>query len=144
MWMLTPVRRIFALITVIVLIGGTALAVWAGSQPEEPTSRVTGESQYAVIVPDLCAAIDAAQAGRRTAAYDLFYRRAHVGLHALAAQVDANSGGRELGGRLRRAKSTVETGLLNNTSPLPNELGELIVVTAEALDSVDGPPAQPC
>jgi hypothetical protein len=138
-------RRILALATVVVLIGATALAVWAGSQPTEPSVQGTSESQYAVIVPDLCAAIDAAKAGQRTSAYDLFYRRAHVGLHALAADVDENAGGgRELGGRLRRAKSTVETGLLNNSSPLPNELGELIVVTAEALNSVGVESPQPC
>jgi hypothetical protein len=78
---------------------------------------------YPIIIPDLCQSSNELQQGRRTDAYNSFYRRAHPALHALAADVAARGpSGRTESGRLRRAKSKVEAGLLNRSHSLEADL----------------------
>ncbi len=82
---------------------------------------------YPILVPDLCQAATELREGHRTDAYNSFYRRAHPALHALAADVAARGpSGRTESGLLRRAKSKVEAGLLNNSPNLGKDLSDLI------------------
>lgn len=133
-------RRWAAIAAILVVLGGIGIAVigvpWGGGGgPRRSELDAAGDRTYPAVMPALCRTAAAARAGRRTDAYDEFYRFAHQGLHVLAADLDAR-GDRALSGRLLRAKSTVEGELLRPLTPLADSVDTLIALTADGLAAV--------
>jgi hypothetical protein len=135
-----------------IILGVLALSLLAvgifvrlnSQKTESPIDPLYAAGNYPIVVPALCEVRSTLANGKRTDAYNLFYRRAHGTLHALSADVDVlGDEGRALGGTLRKAKAQVEAGLLNPSMPLDAPLEELIDVTGDALTMVgaDAPTA---
>jgi hypothetical protein len=133
-----PGQRRLALLTLMAVgIGLTVLMTAIVGTSSEQTVRSRPES-LSVVIPDLCESVSALREGRRTDAYNLFFRRAHDGLHLIGDELDSRGDSeRSRSGELRRTKSVVEAGLLSYPSTLPETMDTLIKQTLAALQVMD-------
>ena len=114
-------------------------------KPDSPIDALYAAGNYPVLVPELCQVQTELADGKRTDAYNLFFRRAHGTLHALSADVDVYGlEGRALGGTLRKAKAQVEAGLLNPSTEIDAPLESLIAATGQALEMVGADAPSTC
>lgn len=125
--------------TVLVLIAlvlGAVVFLRAGDrQQAEPPEEV---NEYVSVHEAICQAHAAAQNGDSSAARELFYGRAHAGLHALADELTEMD--RPLAADLLRAKNAVEGSFDSSAGGrLESQLDELLRVSQMALESVGAP-----
>ncbi len=107
-------------------------------RPTTSSGALSGAQHYPVLMPDLCKMRTQLQAGNRTDAYNLFYRRAHPALHALVSSLKSGDPeSKALSSSLQRAKSTVEAGLINYPPALTSDVDKLLGLTQPALIAVD-------
>ncbi len=109
----------------------------------EPSQPAPDQSAHA----ELCAAVDATDAGDVEAAEKAVFGRVHDQLHDLAARVEEED--RTVAARLLEAKAAVEADLARERGDrdrdvLARNLAELAAATAAAIDAVGGDPPEPC
>ncbi len=90
----------------------------------------------------VCQALTLAKVGDIGQARRVFSNRSHQALHDLAAAVEERS--RAASARLLEAKARVESGLERQAVSLPNDLAELGVATARAIEATGAPVPEEC
>lgn len=130
--------KIATVLAVIAVSLGTFAFLRAGDADQEPLGR-KGYSGVHQAICDAGAAIRSADA---SAARDIFYDRAHSGLHILADEL--TEADRSLAADLLRAKNAVEGSLEPPIhAQAASHLDELLRVSQIALESL-GAPYSPC
>ena len=119
---------------------GSVVAGCGGkSSGVEPAIR---NFEYPKIVPALCEALDLVRTGNPNQANVVYYDRAHFGLHALAADVDAKDP--KLGNQLFRKHAFVEGDLSSFSPQLRVDLAALIYLARQGLAVLHQPAPAPC
>lgn len=135
------IRRVLLLACALVLMLG---ACGGGGEPSPPSADQSADQSAH---GELCAAVDATDAGDVGAAEKAVFGRVHDQLHDLAARVEEED--RTVAARLLEAKAAVETDLARervdrDRDVLARNLAELAAATAAAIDAVGGEPPEPC
>lgn len=130
--------KIAAVLAVIAVSLGTFAFLRAGDGEQERL----GHEGYAGVHQAICDAGAAVRSADAFAARDIFYDRAHSGLHVLADELTGSD--RSLAADLLRAKNAVEGSLDPPIDPqAASHLDELLRVSQIALESL-GAPYSPC
>jgi hypothetical protein len=129
-------RRVLLMVVALTLAVVTAVVVSAQRRSQKPPPALAGAQYYPVLMPDLCRMRVQLQAGNRTEAYNLFYRRAHPALHALVSALKSSDPESQLlSGSLQRAKAIVEGGLISYPTTLNSDVDKLLGLTQPALQA---------
>lgn len=130
--------KIAAVLAVIAVALGTFAFLRAGDGEQESFGR----EGYAGVHQAICDAGAAVRSADASAARDIFYDRAHSGLHVLADELTESD--RSLAADLLRAKNVVEGSLEPPVHPqAASHLDDLLRVSQIALESL-GAPYSPC
>jgi hypothetical protein len=121
---------LLGLVLALALVGVLVVMQPFSKKDERVGQVITNPKESAI--SGLCAARDSLAEGNRIRTYDLFYSKAHVSLHLLAAELDDGSvEGRGASSKLRIAKSRVEQEInIPNGTQLPALLDSLVQETS--------------
>jgi hypothetical protein len=126
-----------AIAVALLCVGGLIAVVKRSNSDATAIDPGVIEVSYPILMPELCKTLVEVADGKRTAAYNSFYEKAHAALHVLAADVDRRGErGHQIGTALRLAKSKVEAGIVTFRPTLQSDVSSLIAVAGDALTEV--------